>query len=216
MDLIKKTWDDITITDWKNIVAIEQRELDSTLEKDIAVLAVLCGVPEKDLYAININELNELLLKADWIKKEQFTFNHKFNTKKIKIAGKTYTVNPDLDKFSVAQYMDFQNFWNKDRDKHIGNLLAVFIVPEGCNYNEGYDVIELAQTLEDSISLRFYNEVCFFFLQNWLNSIKASIIYSTYMTKKMVRKTRNKEVKKMLKEKEKELTEQMKQILLIG
>lgn len=214
MDLIKKTWDDITITDYKKIVEISKRELDSTLEKDIAVLAVLCGVDETEIYNSPLPELQLLLAKSEWIK-EPFTFNRNFNTKKIKLDGITYAVEPDLDKFTVAQYLDFQNFWDK-RNEHIGNLLAVFIVPSGHSYNEGYDVIALARKLEDSLSIRFYNEVCFFFLLNYLNSIRASIVYSIYMTKKTIRKTKDKEQKKILKEKERELMKSLKELLRIG
>ena len=38
----KKRWEDITINDYKEIVNITQKELDSDLEKSISILAILC------------------------------------------------------------------------------------------------------------------------------------------------------------------------------
>lgn len=214
IELKKKTWDAISLTDYKKIVEISKRELDSDMEKDIAVVSILCEVPEKEIYDLPIQQLQSLLVDASWIKKP-FTFSHSFNTKKVKIEGEEYVVNPDINQFSVAQYMDFQNFWDK-RNDHMGNLLAVFIIPKGHKYNEGYDVVELAQKLEDTISIKFWNEVCFFFLKDWLNSVKASAIYSLWVTRKMRRKMKDKEKKALLKEKEKELMEKVKAILPIG
>ena len=214
MELKKTSWNDITITDYKKIVEISKRELDTDLEKDIAVLAILCNVKEADMYSMPLTELSALLTSAEWIKKP-YTFNHNFKPHKIKIGDKQYMVNPDLDKFTVAQYMDFQNFWDR-RTEQMGNLLAVFIIPVGCKYNEGYDVLELAQYLEDSLSITFWNEVCFFFLQSYLTSIQASTLYSAYMMKKQIRMEKDKQKKQVLKEKYKELMKQVKKTLLIG
>lgn len=218
MELRKRNWDEISITDYKRIVEISKRELDSDMEKDIAVLSVLCEVSEKDLYDLQVNELSSLLMDAGWIKKP-FTFNRSFKLKKLKLERdgikEEYIVAADLDKMTVAQYMDFQNFWDK-RNDYMGNLLTVFIIPKGHKYNDGYDILGLAQYFEDTLSIKFWNEVCFFFLHNYLISIQASIVYSDYMTRRMIRKTKDKERKKMLIEKEKDLREKLKQILAIG
>lgn len=214
IQLKKKSWDNITITDYKHIVEIMKRELDSDMEKDIALVSILCEIPEEDIYSLPLNELRGLIYDAQWIKKP-FTFSQSFKTRKINIDGETYDVKPEIDKFTVAQYMDFQSFWDK-REEHMGNLLAVFIIPKGHKYNEGYDINKLAQRLEDTVSIRFWNEVCFFFLKDWFNSIKASTVYSLWITRKMIRKTKDKEKKKLLKEKERELREKVTQVLAIG
>lgn len=214
MELKKRTWDQITITDWKRIRDISQRELDSDMEKDIACLAVLCEVSEDEIYSLSLTELRALLVDMEWIKKP-FTFNHNFRAHKIKIDGDTYNVEPDIDKFTVAQYLDYQTLW-ENKEEHMGSLLSVFIIPKGCKYNEGYDIQELAQKLEDSLSIKFWNEVCFFFLINSLTSVKASLAYSLWLTKKERRRTKDKEAKMRLKEKERELQEKLKQLLPIG
>ena len=170
MELKKKSFKDINLKDYKKIVEINTRELDSDLEKDIAVLAVLCDCREQDIYNMPLMELKSLLQQMEWVKQYEFTPANKLPNK-LKIDGIEYIINPDLNKFTVAQYMDFQNFWDK-RNERMGNLLAVFIVPKGKQYNEGYDVIELADRLEEIFSLDDWNNVCFFFLKNWCYDTK--------------------------------------------
>lgn len=115
MQLNKKSWKDINLREYKKIVEISKRELDSELEKDIAVLAVLLNTNEDSLYNMNVLELKELLEQMKWIRNEQYTYNPNFkNIKKMNIDGVEYTVNPNINSFTVAQYMDFQNFWEKE------------------------------------------------------------------------------------------------------
>lgn len=210
MELLKNSWKDINLKEYKKIVEINNRELDTPLEKDIAVLSVLLNVPENDLYNININELKGLLQQIEWIKTEEYTYTNKIKKmNKLIIDGTEYEVKPDINKFTVAQYLDFQNFWDK-RNEYMGNLLAVFIIPKGHKYNEGYDVIELADRLEEIFTLDDWNDVCFFFLQNWLISTKASLLYSDWQVKKMIRKTKNKMEKQELMKIREQLQQQIK------
>lgn len=210
MVLNKKSWKDINLKEYKKIVEISKRELDSDLEKDIAVLAVLLNVSEQELYNMNVLELKSLLEQMKWIRETKYDFNPNFKKiKKMIIDNKEYIVNPNINNYTVAQYMDFQNFWDK-RNDYMGNLLAVFIIPKGYKYNEGYDVIELADRLEEVFSLDDWNNVCFFFLKTYNNLTKASIQYSIWKIQKMIWKEKNMEKKQELKKVKKELQQQIK------
>ena len=210
IEIKKRNWSDITINDYKEILEIQQREYDSDLEKGIAVLSVLCGVGEDELYSIPISQLNGLLSGISWMNNE-FTFNQNWNSKYIKINGVKYDVVVDINKFTVAQYADFQIYWDKRDDvNYMGKLLTIFIIPDGKKYNEGYDIVELASILENYVSITDYNSVCFFFLKDLMLSTKASLYYSVWETMKMIRKEKNKEKKKELKELKKKIMQQIK------
>lgn len=208
MELKKKSFKDINLKDYKKIVEINNRELDSNLEKDIAVLSVLLCVEESEVYNLPIVELRSLIEQINWVYEYEFKPTGKL-VNKLKIDGIEYTVNPDINSFTVSQYMDFQNFWDK-RNERMGNLLAVFIVPQGKKYNEGYDVIELADRLEEIFTLDDWNNVCFFFLKNYLTSIKASLLYSDWQMRKMQRKEKNPEKKQKIKNLRKQLHQQIR------
>lgn len=210
MELVKHSWKDINLKEYKKIVEILNRELDSDLEKDISILAVLLNVPEDSLYDMNIMELQRLLGQMSWIKEEKYVYKNKIKKmNKLVIDGKEYVVNPDINKFTVSQYLDFQNFWD-NRNERMGNLLAVFIIPKGCKYNEGYDVIKLADRLEEVFTLDDWNDVCFFFLKNYYSSIKVSLIYSEWMMKTLIWKTKDKKEKEKLMKIKEQLQQQIK------
>lgn len=183
--IVKNSWNKITIADYKKISNIQSRELDSDMEKTIAILAILCDVSEDDLYGMNINDLQNLMMQMDWLS-QPYTFNRNCNFRHIVIDDVKYDVDVDINKFSVAQYMDFQIYWDKRNDvNYMGKLLATFIKPKGCKYNEGYDVEELAIKLENHLTINDWNSICFFFLKSLMYSLKGFLIYSEYKLKKM-------------------------------
>lgn len=180
---MKTKWSDITIADYKKIVEISKREFDSELEKSVGYLSVLSSKPEGELWSLNILELKGLLNEITWLNSE-FTFNkHPF--KNIMLNGEKYDVCVDITKFSVAQYADFQIYWDHRTDPdYMAKLMTIFIIPKGKKYNEGYDVVELAETLEQNLSITDYNSICFFFLLDLLNLTKAMALYSVWLTRK--------------------------------
>ena len=124
----KKRWEDITISDYKEIINITQKELDSDLEKSISILAILCECTEDDLYSMNANKLYKLLDEIEWVK-QPYKFNHNWSSKHITINGIKYDVVVDINKFTVAQYADLQVFWDKrDNIDYMAKLLTLFII----------------------------------------------------------------------------------------
>ena len=185
------------ISDYRKIIDINERELDSDLEKSVGYLSVLMSKPEDELWSLNILELKELLENTKWLFESEFTFNkHPF--KHLTINGEKYDICVDIMKFSVAQYADFQIYWDHRTDPdYMAKLMTIFVIPKGKKYNEGYDVLELANTLEENISITDYNSICFFFLLDLLNSTKAMALYSVWLTK---RKKKDPKLEKSLKQ----------------
>ena len=198
----KKRWEDITISDYKEIISITQKELDSDLEKSISILAILCECTEDDLYSMNANKLYKLLSEIEWLK-QPYKFNHNWSSKHITINGIKYDVVVDINKFTVAQYADLQVYWDKRDDiDYMAKLLTLFIIPNGKTYNNGYDIVQLANIIENNVSINDFNSICFFFLKSCLIFIKASLLYSNW---ELMMKEKDKEKKKQLKEIQKKL-----------
>ena len=185
------------ISDYRKIIDINERELDSDLEKSVGYLSVLMSKPEDELWSLNIMELRNLLENTKWLFESEFTFNkHPF--KHLTINGEKYDICVDIMKFSVAQYADFQIYWDKRTDpNYMAKLMTIFVIPKGKKYNEGYDVLELADILEDNISITDFNSICFFFLLDLLNLTKAMALYSVWLTK---RKRKDPKLQEMLKQ----------------
>ena len=83
------------------------------------------------------------------LSKVQFIIN-KYKAKapetEYTIAGDKYTVQLNIRQMTAAQYIDFQNFY-KDYQKNFKYIFLCFLIPKGKKYNEGYDLIELADKL---------------------------------------------------------------------
>lgn len=200
IDIKKKSWNDITISDYRKIKEITEREFDSELEKGIAVLSVLCDVSEDDVYSLPINQLKGLLDGISWMN-EPYSFDKNWKADSLTINGEKYDIVCDINKFTVAQYADFQIYWNKRDDvDYMARVLSVFIVPKGKIYNDGYDVVELIDILENNISINVWNSICYFFLNSCLLSIEASLYCSVLALTKMIMKERNKERRQQLRQ----------------
>lgn len=194
---MKQKWSEITIADYKQINEITSRELDSDLEKSVAYLAVLMNEDEDKLWSLTLPELNALLEQTKWLNSE-FTFNkHPF--KHIVINGEKYDVMVDIMKFTVAQYADFQIYWDHRTDPEwMAKLMTVFVIPRGKKYNDGYDAAALAETLENNLSITDFNSICFFFLLDLLNLTRGIALYSTWLTRKMRKNPKMKEATEAL------------------
>lgn len=194
----KKSWKDITITEYNKILEINERELDSPIEKDMAICALLNGIPEAEMYDKPVYEVQKMLADINFLK-DKFSFNRKWNLKKMVINGKKCRVYQSISELTMAQYLDFETYW-KDRDTHQGNVLACFIVPEGYQYNEGYSAIEFAQELEDTLSICDWNSIAFFFCRQFYLLTRVSLKYGLWETQKAIWREKNKTRKNELRE----------------
>lgn len=211
---IKKTsWADVTITEYNKILEISNRELDSDIEKKIAVCALLNGIDERDMYEKSVVETRAMLDEMDAWYLKGFKFDLHWHLKKMNINGRKCRVYQTIDSLTMAQYLDFINYW-ETRDSNIGKVLACFIVPEDCQYNEGYDAVEFAQELEDTLSIEDWNSIAFFLCKQYLISIRASVIMGAWTIQKMIWKEKDRTRKKQLREAKRELIRALRSLRL--
>ena len=126
---------------------------------------------------------------------------------KVKLKSKyvlgenTYVLKKDLKDFTVAQWIDFQNFLKEDGG-NIDNyykILSVFFFPEGKDvkeYGEGYDIEQVRQDINNYLSISDASSIAGFFLRYQRG---LSIVFLLYTRKKVLKTQMNKEQKKELK-----------------
>ena len=197
--LLYKSWDEVSISLYKQIVEITQETQLSETEITLAILALLMGISEEEIYNYSVEEIQNLLPQIKWL--DEFKFNQNWTARKLKISGKEYTIETDLQKMTIAQYIDFQTFWAKhDNMKYLGNLLSCFIIPKGCKYNEGYDVAELTETIENNLPITTSNSILFFFLKELATSIRVMQIYLAWMLMRKKNKKNKDKIEKLQKQ----------------
>lgn len=194
-NIIKKGWRDVTINDYfdlcERLEETEQLENQDYLRAVIRV-AFANGMSDDDVWNLSINQFRNYQVEALWMDTFDIAENVKFKT--INIDGEAYTVDTNLQNFTVAQYIDFQTFYKKFKsDKRVmGNLLACFIIPKEKAYADGYDIQNVVRTINEHLDIMTANEILFFFLKSYLISIRVTANYFNWMMKRVKRKVKDK------------------------
>ena len=209
-----KSWNEVSIGLYNKISEVCSRDCEP-LDKNIALIALLSETPEDDIWDLRMDEVEKLFKDITWV--FDFKFNQKWHGKKIKINGNSYDVCVDLQKFSISQYIDFQELWPKLKDSNdaYSQILATFIIPEGKKYNKDYDLRETILEIENYLPISQANSVLYFFLISLARSIRATEICYTQLMKILMRRTKTKEEKEKIKMLEKETLKMIKQAQLI-
>lgn len=187
LEIKYKSWNDITINKYYEILDILNDDNFNDTEKNLNLIAALCDVEPNEVYNTSLDEVTSLLQDMQWVK--EFNFPKELNLKRIKLNNELYNIVVNADKWTTAQFIDFQTFYSKnDLRKYYGNLLACIIIPKGKRYNEGYDIVTLGEQLRSQISIYLANTLFFSVFKECLLSLKATQIYSRILMKKMMRK----------------------------
>ena len=80
----------------------------------------------------------------------------------------------DMRKITTAQYIDFQTF-SKDKEKNLVEMLSCFLVPRGCNYNDGYDILDVHRAIREEMSVAEVIALLAFFFKSWADSIRDTL-----------------------------------------
>lgn len=189
---LKKTaWSQVTLSDEKKIREIIKDDSLSDVEKDIALLSILCEVPESDIWNLELDNVRELRNEMLWVNTD-FDYPKKPKFKSIKFGNWDCYVLQDLQKMTYAQFVDFQTYI-ADLENKKAEILSVFFIPKGHKYGDGYDIYQLQRDIADNVSALEYSSVFFFFLRKYRASLNRTAIYSASMIKAraMIMRKRN-------------------------
>ena len=141
-----KSWEDITIPIYQEIIDIAKGvavDEDMFSEREVDILAVLCDSDRESLGNIRIEDYAKLAHEA--------RFLHKIPAyvpaSTIALRGVEYKVMTNIDKFTLAQYTEY-NALRADVNTNIARILACLFVPVSAkNYADGYDVNEVVDAI---------------------------------------------------------------------
>ena len=187
---MKKSWKDVTIYEYFNLVDRLSDEGLTEYEREVILVSFVMGVAEDKVWDMTIGEFKANQLNTAFMK--EFNVERDCNFKTINIDGEKYDVCTDLHNFTVAQYIDFQTFYaqRKDNANILASLLACFIIPRGHSYAEGYDVNGLKLKIINGLDILTAEELLFFFLKRYLLLMRATASYFDWAIRRMKRKGR--------------------------
>ena len=178
----------------------------SDLDKNIEILAIYADTTADSILKLRPDVVEEYFTQMSNSISSYNPSNSK-RPKKIKINDQVYTINYNIGKLNMAQYIDFQQIIvKKNYLENLPALLSIFIIPKGHKYNDDYDIIELRRILENNITLDEALSIIFFSKMKSISLIKLKLLYYRSMLKIMRWTTKDKQTKEMLRMTENQLS----------
>lgn len=178
----------------------------SDLDKNIEILAIYADTTVDSILKLRPDVVEEYFAEMSNSISSYKPSNSK-RPKKIKINDQVYTINYNIGKLNMAQYIDFQQIIvKKNYLENLPALLSIFIIPKGHKYNDDYDIIELRNILENNITLDEALSIIFFSKMKSISLIKLKLLYYKSMLKIMRWTTKDKQTKEMLRMTENQLS----------
>lgn len=187
---IPTSWDGVSISKWKKLMELGKGAENMRSEEfNIEVLSIMTGMSVEEIENLPLVTVQSLLSSISFINQPPTPDKSRIK-RSYTINGKKYVVFKNLKEITTAQYIDFQSY-SKDMDKNISEILAIFLIPEGHKYNEGYDIDETINDIEDNDTLGIgaVLGLMSFFGKLFLRSIQNSLAYSKKAVKKMTQTT---------------------------
>ena len=99
----------------------------------------------------------------------------------VRLRSRKYYFDCLLGNVTTAQYVDFINY---SKTSDIVKMLSVFMIPEGHKYNDGYDMLEVFEDIQD-MPIPILYSASFFFNRQFATFIKIFQRYSMKQLKKV-------------------------------
>ncbi len=184
---------------YNEIVKISQDETLDEGSRNLAILSVLTGKTQDELWALPLSEVGELTAAAGFLLAEPKTMP----LLKTYIIGR-FEVAPltEARKMTAGQFIDYQNYVaDKSGADLTSRILSVFLVPVGKQYGEGYDPVELQQDIEEFLPVSDADTLTAFFfavLMTYCERIQTSLEKTARRVKDKERRARMEETLKTL------------------
>lgn len=167
---------DLPVGKYLEIVRLCEQEMDET-DRKVAILAILSGLSEDEVLNLPLTKFTAWSAKARFLENPCPDNLIPGVSRNYPIGGFVLLPSTDIRKITAAQYIDFQNF-SDDREHNIVELISCFLIPRGCEYNEGYDVTEVHEAIRKELSVAEVLALLAFFFKSWVQSIRDTLIYS--------------------------------------
>lgn len=141
-DLIPKSWNDITIEKWQELVSIKPESDDDMISVDIEQMSILLDA--------ELEEIRNMKLPLFKEYQSLLSFRDKAITPDVvttfEIEGKEYGIIPklDMDFISAGEFLDIEN-WKEDSVKNLHLICALIYRPVISKEDGDYQIEEYKQ-----------------------------------------------------------------------
>ena len=183
-EINKYSWNHITGEQYWEIFDILNSEA-SDLQKQAELIALIEGKSVDEILSLDMSSAAELINKLEFLNK--FELSKRYHPSSIIIDNKKYNVYTNLANLNVAQFIDYQSFIAQPFRDSYDKILSIFLIPDGHEYNSGYDILEVQEVIRTKLSWLEIQNLLNFILVRYVDSYNHSLAYLT----KKVRKEKN-------------------------
>ena len=174
-------WTDVSLKQYNDVKDVFLNPDFSEEARIILLINILFGVDASKLKTTELNKyIEQMKFLGEKVPKMKIR-------EKYKLGENWYILRRNLKDFTVAQWIDFQNFLKNGSDTdNYANLLSVFFIPEDEEeYGENYNVEQVRNDINNYLSIPDATSIASFFL----TYRRALLIRSLLFTRKKVLKT---------------------------
>lgn len=139
---IYDSWGQLTVRQYDEIVHIQKEHPDDSAKYIVEYLYNVDNADNLPLHEYGCYVANLRRFLPHPIDKARLTPNAEYE-----VHGRKYRVDITPSAFTVAQYIDFTNY--TQRQATLNDLLSVVIIPDGKQYNDGYDMRQAKEDIGD-------------------------------------------------------------------
>ena len=187
---------DLPVGTWQEILLVNKDERRDDIDRQVATVALLSGLSEREVLNLPIAEYKEMAARAAFLN-EPCADDGARVAKSYILGGKKYVLQDDFRKITTAQYIDYQTFIQMG-DGAVVDILSVFLVPDGMTYGDGYDLDEAKNAIRTDISVKTAVDIGAFFLTQYVAFLTRSLRFSGTMARKAKMKAAEKEIQDLL------------------
>lgn len=166
------------------------------IDRQVKILSILSDMSEEEILHLPIAKYKEMVAASRFL--EDVDKNRHKASRLYIVEDWQLVPTMDYRKMETAQYVDFQTFAPLV-ETHMAELLSCLLVPVGCRYNEGYDIIEVQQALKDKLSVTDALTLSAFFLTRYRKLIKDSLNSCKQEIRLMKDKTKMRQMEERIK-----------------
>ena len=177
-------WNKITVRQYQDILPIITDEALSDLDKLVKVISILTGYSEDVIDSWSIDKLNDY--------RNLFEFDFKKEAKKrIKVNGRYYRFNWEVNKLKAARYIEAKTFVGDGLFQNLHKIMASCVMPQrrvmGLYFDKKYNAADHDKYATDLLDAPFpfvYN-ACVFFCLLLMKWIDVTLSYSEELKGRM-------------------------------
>lgn len=170
-----KSYEDLTLAKWQALRSIDWNENIDDVERQAGIIGVLCDLSVAEVMKMPLVEYKECAMAAEFLK-ETPRVRTISAVRGLEVGGFNLYAPASFKDITVAQFVDFQTFAGQENKE--AELLSVFLIPNGCEYCEGYDVAAVQAAIRREVSVQMFVDLSAFFLTKLLRLIVDSLNFS--------------------------------------